>query len=91
MNKQENFIKIVYEIASELKLPLIDERVLENATFKLNNTIATVKFLFEEDEAIIGGFLGLVEFFHTVIIKRKDKFYIPDDNRLFIFGNWNHK
>ncbi|MBY9014947.1 MAG: hypothetical protein KGD68_04575, partial [Candidatus Lokiarchaeota archaeon] len=81
MNKQENFMKIVYEIASELKLPLMDERVQDSVKFKLNNAIVSVKFVFEEDESVIRGFLGLAEYFHTVIIKQKDKFYIPHDQK----------
>ncbi len=84
MTKKENFIKRVYDIATELKLPLMDERVQDDVNFKTNKAIATVKFSFEEDEAVIRGFLGLAEYFHTVIIKRKDKFYIPDDHKLFI-------
>jgi hypothetical protein len=84
MNKQENFEKLVYEIATELKLPLMDERVQDSANFKTNNTITTVKFAFKEDDAIIRGFLGLAEYFHSIVIKRKDKFYIPHDHKLFI-------
>jgi hypothetical protein len=84
MNKQENFVKMVYEIASELKIPLMDERVQDNVNFKKNNAITTVIFNFMEDEAVIRGFLGLAEYFHSIIIKRKDKFYIPHDHKLFI-------
>lgn len=84
MNKNENFIKRVYEIISEVRLPLIDERVKDNVKFKSNNAISIVKFVFDEDESIIRGFLGLAEYFHTVIIKSKDKFYIPHDYKLFI-------
>ncbi|MFX1313987.1 MAG: hypothetical protein ACFFHD_15455 [Promethearchaeota archaeon] len=84
MDKQENFLKRAYEIVSELKIPLIDERVQDNVKFKSNNAIVTVKFVFEEDESVIRGFLGLAEYFHTVVIKKRDKFYIPHDNKLFI-------
>jgi len=84
MNKQENFMKRAYEIVSELKLPLIDDRVQDKVRFKSNNATVTIKFLFEEDESVIRGFLGLAEYFHTVIIKQKDKFYIPHDHKLFI-------
>ena len=84
MNKKENFLKRVYEIVSELKLPLIDERVQDNVKFKSNNATVTIKFLFEEDKAVMRGFLGLAEYFHTVIIKQKDKFFIPHDHKLFI-------
>ena len=83
MNKQENFIKRVYEIISELKLPLVDDKVQDNVKFQSNNAIVMVKFVFEEDESIIHGFLSLAEYFHTVIIKKKDKFYIPHDYKLF--------
>jgi len=83
MNKQENFTKRVYEIVSELKLPLVDDKVQDSAKFKSNNAIVMVKFVFEEDEAVLRGFLSLAEYFHTVIIKKKDKFYIPHDYKLF--------
>jgi hypothetical protein len=33
MNKDDNFIKRVYDIVSEMKLPLIDERVKDNVKF----------------------------------------------------------
>ena len=77
-------MKRAYEIVSELKLPLIDDRVQDKVRFKSNNATVTIKFLFEEDESVIRGFLGLAEYFHTVIIKQKDKFYIPHDHKLFI-------
>ncbi|MFX0028559.1 MAG: hypothetical protein ACFE8B_05085, partial [Candidatus Hermodarchaeota archaeon] len=78
MIKDDNFIKRVYEIVSELKLPLIDERVKDNAIFKPNNATTYVKFVFNEDESIMRGFFGLAEYNHSVIIKSKDKFFIPD-------------
>lgn len=83
MNKQENFTKRVYEIVSELKLPLVDDKVQDSAKFQSNNAIVMVKFVFEEDESVIRGFLSLAKYFHTVIIKKKDKFYIPHDYKLF--------
>ncbi|MBD3339388.1 MAG: hypothetical protein GF353_09785 [Candidatus Lokiarchaeota archaeon] len=78
------FIKRVYEIISELKIPLIDERVYDKVSFSSKNSIATTIFTFEEDESVIRGFLGLAEYFHTVVIKKKDEFYIPHDNMLFV-------
>jgi hypothetical protein len=77
----------VYDIVSEMKLPLIDERVKDNVKFWHNNAIASVKFVFNEDESVIRGFLGLAEFFHSVIIKSKDRFFIPHDHKLFILEN----
>jgi len=81
--KRELFIKRVYEIVNELKIPLIDERVYEKATFSTSAAIARVVFKFEEDESVIRGFLGLAEYYHTVVIKVKDQFYIPHASLLF--------
>ena len=83
MPKRELFIKRVYEIVNELKIPLIDERVYDKVTFNAGSAIAVVIFKFEEDESVIRGFLGLAEYFHTVIIKRKDEFFIPHASILF--------
>ena len=83
MPKKELFIKRVYEIVNELKIPLIDERVYEDVKFFTKNSVATVIFTFEEDESVIRGFLGLAEYFHTVVIKKKDQFFIPHASILF--------
>jgi hypothetical protein len=81
--KRELFIKRVYEIVNELKIPLIDERVYDKVSFGTSAAIAKVVFKFEEDESVIRGFLGLAEYFHTVVIKAKDSFYIPHASILF--------
>jgi len=81
--KKELFIKRVYEIVNELKIPLIDERVYEKVNFSPSTAIASVVFKFEEDESVIRGFLGLAEYFHTVVIKKRDEFYIPHSALLF--------
>ena len=73
----------MYEIVNELKIPLIDERVYEKANFSTGSAIANVVFKFEEDESVIRGFLGLAEYFHTVVIKVKDQFFIPHATILF--------
>lgn len=83
MPKRELFIKRVYEIVNELKIPLIDERVYDKVNFNTSPAIASVIFRFEEDESVIRGFLGLAEYFHTVVIKRKDEFFIPHAGILF--------
>ncbi|MHA1804773.1 MAG: hypothetical protein ACTSU4_09625 [Promethearchaeota archaeon] len=82
MAKKELFIKRVYEIVNELKIPLIDERVYDKVAFG-GNPIASIVFKFEEDESVIRGFLGLAEYFHTVVIKKKDDFFIPHNNLIF--------
>ncbi|MFX0070112.1 MAG: hypothetical protein ACFFAO_03390 [Candidatus Hermodarchaeota archaeon] len=81
--KKELFIKRVYEIVNELKIPLIDERVYEKVAFNAGSGIANVTFKFEEDESVIRGFLGLAEYFHTVVVKKRDEFYIPHNSLLF--------
>lgn len=68
---------------NELKIPLVDERVYDKADVISKNTIANVTFRFEEDESVIRGFLGLAEYFHTIIVKSDDKFYIPHSSILF--------
>ena len=83
MGKNELFIKKVYDIINELKIPLIDERVYEKVKFNTKSTIGTIIFTFEDDESVIRGFLGLTDYFHTVVIKEKDKFYIPTVSTLF--------
>ena len=47
------------------------------------NALAVVIFKFEEDESVIRGFLGLAEYFHSVILKKEDEFYIPHSSILF--------
>ncbi|TFF63759.1 MAG: hypothetical protein EU521_00400 [Promethearchaeota archaeon] len=87
MAKDELFIKRVYELVNEMKLPVIDERVYDKAKIKSKNATTVVIFEFEEDESVIQGFLGLANYFHSVIIKDDDEFYIPIDDSLFILTN----
>ncbi|MBY9019358.1 MAG: hypothetical protein KGD66_11065 [Candidatus Lokiarchaeota archaeon] len=83
MAKRELFIKRVYEIVNELKIPLIDERVYDKVNFNTAAAVAKLIFKFEEDESVIRGFLGLAEYFHTVVIKKGDQFFIPQNSILF--------
>lgn len=83
MGKNELFVKRVYEIVNELKIPLVDERVYDKADVMGKNALARVTFKFEEDESVIRGFLGLAEYFHTIIVKDDDEFYIPHSSILF--------
>ncbi|MFX0082828.1 MAG: hypothetical protein ACFE94_13845 [Candidatus Hodarchaeota archaeon] len=55
----------------------------DKVNFSTGAAIAAVIFRFEEDESVIRGFLGLAEYFHTVVIKRKDEFFIPHASILF--------
>ncbi len=84
MKDKELFHKIVYDIISELKIPLLDERVHDKVKIKSSPVISKVIFSFDEDEKIIRGFLGLAEYFHTVVLKDDDEYYIPHEKTLFI-------
>lgn len=83
----ENFIKRVIEIINEMKLPLINEEIYDKVKFNSKSAITTLTFKFKEDESIIRGFLGLAEFFHTVIIRDKNEFFIPTNSMLFVLEN----
>lgn len=84
MAKKELFLKRTYEIVNELKIPLIDERVYKNININESRCTVVLTFEFDEDESVIRGFLGLAEYFHTVVIKQKEKFLIPNSTTLFI-------
>lgn len=81
MGNSEYFIKRVYELIAELKIPLIDERIYDDV--KIKSPAMEIKLNFEQDESIIRGFLGLAEYFHSIVLKKKDRFYIPQDEILF--------
>ncbi|MHA1298304.1 MAG: hypothetical protein ACTSO9_02555 [Candidatus Helarchaeota archaeon] len=78
---KEDFVKKVYEIVNEMKIPLIDERVYEKAEIKKG--AVNVVFKYEGDESVIKGFLGLAEYYHTVVIRKSYTFYIPISSILF--------
>jgi hypothetical protein len=40
-------------------------------------------FKFEEDESVIRGLLRLAEYFHAVVIKKGDQFFIPHSSIVF--------
>jgi hypothetical protein len=87
MPKKELFIKRVYEIVQEEKIPLIDGRVYTKATISEGKFSVQIRFKFEEDESVIQGFLGLAEYFHTVVIRSKETFFIPHGDCLFILDS----
>lgn len=72
---KDDFVKKVYEIVNEMKIPLIDERVYEKAEIRKGSV--DVLFKYEGDESVIKGFLGLAEYYHTVVIRKAYIFYIP--------------
>lgn len=81
MGNSEYFIKRVYELIGELKIPLIDEIIYDDV--KIKSPAMEIKLNFEQDESIIRGFLGLADYFHSIVLKKKDRFYIPQDDILF--------
>ncbi|MHA1583883.1 MAG: hypothetical protein ACTSVU_09100 [Promethearchaeota archaeon] len=83
MAKKEIFIKRVYEIVQELKIPLVDERVYQKTEISEARYGTNVVFNFEEDESVIRGFLGLAEYYHTIVLKIKETFYITSGSILF--------
>ncbi len=83
MTINELFVRKIFDIASELKIPLITEKVYNKASFNSKNTIITILFKYNEDESVIKGFLGLANYYHVVVIQEKDKFYIPNGFILF--------
>lgn len=83
MAKKELFIKRVYEIVQELKIPLVDERVYSHSEITEPRYGTSVIFTFEEDETVIRGFLGLAEYYHTIVLKKKETFYISSGSILF--------
>jgi len=83
----ELFIKRVVEIIHKMKLPLIDESVHEKVKISVKSALTTLSFKFKEDESIIKGFLGLAEFFHSIIIRNKNEFYIPTNSMVFKLEN----
>lgn len=83
MAKKEVFVRRVYEVVNELKIPLIDERVYDKIGINESRALIDVTFKFEDDEGVIRGFLGLAEYFHSVVLKQKDTFLIPSNTALF--------
>ncbi|TXT63751.1 MAG: hypothetical protein BAJALOKI1v1_670001 [Promethearchaeota archaeon] len=87
MADDEFFIRRTREIIQEMQIPLIDEQVYDDCDIREKNAIAEVTFEFEEDESVIRGFLGLADYFQTVIIKKKEEFYIPHSSIVFRLTN----
>ncbi|MHA1519683.1 MAG: hypothetical protein ACTSVZ_09805 [Promethearchaeota archaeon] len=83
MAKKELFIKRVYEIVQELKIPLVDERVYSKSVITEGRYGTIVNFTFEDDESVIRGFLGLAEYYHTIVLKKNQTFFISSGTILF--------
>lgn len=77
MANRELFIKMVFDIASELKVPLIDEHVYARATMNESRPTTSIVFAFDGDESVIRGFLGLAQYYRSIVLKKAERFFIP--------------
>ena len=74
---KEAFIKRVYEIVNEMKIPLIDDRVYTNCVVMKGKSTVDILFKYDGDESVIKGFLGLADYYHTVVVRKQYSFIIP--------------
>ena len=84
MTENQNLIETAKKILTEQKIPLIDGKIYDKFKVKNSNSISFVKFAYENDESIIQGFLGLADFFHTVVFKEKEKFFIINGKQIYV-------
>lgn len=87
MEKPELYQRTIKELAHELKIPLINESMRDKLKTNKSKAIMSLKFKFSEDISVIKGFLGLADYYHSIVLQDDDTFYIPVDNTLFILEN----
>ena len=81
---KEAFIKRVYVLVNEMKVPLIDAKTYHRCVIVPNRATVHITFKYQEGEdSRVKGFLGLADYYHTVVITMKDAFYIPIGSILF--------
>ncbi|TFF85342.1 MAG: hypothetical protein EU551_04265 [Promethearchaeota archaeon] len=81
---KEAFIKRVYVLVNEMKVPLIDSKTYHNCNIIPKRATVHILFKYEEGEdSRVKGFLGLADYYHTVVIRMKNSFYIPIGSILF--------
>ena len=84
MTDNQDLLETVNKIITEQKIPLIHEKIYDKFKINKNNLLSFIKFAYNNDESIIQGFLGLADFFHTVVFKEKDKFYIINGKQVYV-------
>ena len=84
MTDNQDFVQIANKILTEQKIPLIDENIFDKFKIKNGNSLSIIKFKYENDENVVQGFLGLADFFHTVVFKEKDKFFIINGKQIYM-------
>ncbi|MHA1238932.1 MAG: hypothetical protein ACTSSJ_06855 [Candidatus Odinarchaeia archaeon] len=76
--KIKAFINRVFKLASDLKIPILDEKTLKDVKIFSGNLCWEIKFKAKEGSVDqINAFLALAQYFKSVIIKKGDAFYIP--------------
>ena len=77
-SKIKRFIKLVFDMASQQKIPILDEKTLSEVKISGSNICWEVRFRYNgSDDGPIKAFLILAQYFHSIIIKKGDVFYIP--------------
>jgi hypothetical protein len=87
MEKTELYQETIKEIVDELKIPLIREKIRDKLKTNRSKAIMTMKFKFTEDISVIKGFLGLADYYHSVVLQDDETYYIPVEKTLFILEN----
>jgi hypothetical protein len=78
VEKIKSFVKKVFDLATELKIPILDERTLTDVKINASALSWNVRMKVSPgDEGPIKAFLALAQYFRSVIIKKGDTFYIP--------------
>ena len=78
IEKIKTFVKRVFDLATELKIPILDERTLTDVSVNAGALCWNVRLKVSPgDEGPIKAFLALAQYFRSVIIKKGDAFYIP--------------
>lgn len=78
VEKVKLFVKKVFDLATEMKIPILDERTVSD--LKIN--FGALSWVIEmkvpvEDDSPIKAFLALAQYFRSIIIKKGEVFYIP--------------
>jgi hypothetical protein len=87
MGKTELYQKTINQIVDELKIPLIRENIRDKLKTNKNKAIMSMKFKFADDISVIKGFLGLADYYHSVVLQDDETYFIPVGKTLFILEN----
>ncbi|MFW9829488.1 MAG: hypothetical protein ACFFEY_18080 [Candidatus Thorarchaeota archaeon] len=87
MTDSELLTKKIYDLIAELKIPLLDENIHSNVKIKSSPAISRLKFNYDGNDQILRGFLALAEYYHSIVIKDDDTYYIPHNKKLFILNS----